>query len=314
MPGDPLGAATVVNDLVITALLDGTLVALDRATGAIVWQTKAPGGINGWMAAAGDLLVVPVGNGAPPSLVAYGLRLTRRPVARGRLPDSGLPGRNRLNRGAERPRKRDADRRGSPPLESTDLPVALRVHRRRVDARARDRAPRRGLPVHVRAADAHGDRGDGRGARAFHPSHRWPFVVIMFGFVLFVAGGAARESLHTLGDLSASRSITPDILTLPGYVLLGLGLLGFAHVRRGGFDFDSLLDAVLVALAALAFVWSYLITPALQHEHAPLKVRLVLVGYPGDVGVHGRDRHADRDRGRQGPAARAASAAGRARR
>ncbi len=118
------------------------------------------------------------------------------------------------------------------------------------------------------------------GARTFRPSHRWPFVVIMFGFVLFVAGGAARESLHTLGDLSASRSITPDALTLPGYVLLGLGLLGFAHARRGGFDFDSLLDAVLVALAALAFAWSYLITPALQHEHAPLKVRLVLVCYP----------------------------------
>ena len=107
------------------------------------------------------------------------------------------------------------------------------------------------------------------GARAFDPSHRWPFVVIMFGFVMFVAGGAAGESLHTLGDLSASRSITPDILTLPGYLLLGLGLLGSAHPRRGGFDFDSMLDAVLVALAALAFVWSYLITPALAHEHAP---------------------------------------------
>ena len=57
------------------------------------------------------------------------------------------------------------------------------------------------------------------GARAFRPSHRWPFVVIMIGFFLFVAGGAARESLNTLGDLSAGRSIVPDVLTLPGYVL-----------------------------------------------------------------------------------------------
>ncbi len=73
VPGDPLGATTVVNDLVLTALLDGTIVALNRMTGAIVWQTKAPGGINGWMAVAGGLLVVPVGNGAPPSLVAYEL-------------------------------------------------------------------------------------------------------------------------------------------------------------------------------------------------------------------------------------------------
>jgi outer membrane protein assembly factor BamB len=73
VPGDPLGAATVVNDLVFTALLDGTVVALDRATGKTVWQTKAPGGVNGWMAVAGDQLVVPAGNGQPPRLVAYRL-------------------------------------------------------------------------------------------------------------------------------------------------------------------------------------------------------------------------------------------------
>src|ERR1700712_5151274 len=56
------------------------------------------------------------------------------------------------------------------------------------------------------------------GARAFRPSHRWPFVVILVGFFMFVLGGAARESLGTLGDLTAGRSIVPDILTLPGYV------------------------------------------------------------------------------------------------
>jgi len=74
VPGDPLGAATVVNDLVFTALLDGTIVALDRATGKIVWKTRAPGGINGWMSVAGNQLIVPVGNGQPPSVVAYALR------------------------------------------------------------------------------------------------------------------------------------------------------------------------------------------------------------------------------------------------
>lgn len=73
VPGDPMGAATVVNDLVLTSLLDGQILALDRATGTIVWRTTAPGGINGWMAAAGDLLVVPVGNAEPPRLVAYRL-------------------------------------------------------------------------------------------------------------------------------------------------------------------------------------------------------------------------------------------------
>ena len=71
VPGDPLGGVTVVNDLVFTALLGGKVVALDRSSGDIVWQRDAPGGINGWMAASGDELVVPVGSANPPRLVAY---------------------------------------------------------------------------------------------------------------------------------------------------------------------------------------------------------------------------------------------------
>ncbi|HEY3831940.1 MAG TPA: PQQ-binding-like beta-propeller repeat protein [Acidimicrobiia bacterium] len=71
--GDPLGGATVVNDLVFSALLDGTIVALDRSTGAIVWKYKAAGGINGWMAAVGDTLYVPVGMAQPPQLLALRL-------------------------------------------------------------------------------------------------------------------------------------------------------------------------------------------------------------------------------------------------
>ena len=74
MPGDPLGGTAVVGDLVVTALLDGTLVALDRADGREVWTMAPGGGINGWLAALDDRLIVPVGNGDPPSLVAVGLR------------------------------------------------------------------------------------------------------------------------------------------------------------------------------------------------------------------------------------------------
>jgi len=75
VPGDPTGGATVVNDLVFTATLQGKLLALDRATGATVWTWDAPGGINAWMSAADDLLVVPVGLPNPALLV--GLRLPR---------------------------------------------------------------------------------------------------------------------------------------------------------------------------------------------------------------------------------------------
>jgi outer membrane protein assembly factor BamB len=73
VPGDPLGGAIVVNDLVLTALLGGELVAIDRGTGKIVHTIDLPGGVNGWMVAVGDDLIVPVGNSNPPQLLAYRL-------------------------------------------------------------------------------------------------------------------------------------------------------------------------------------------------------------------------------------------------
>jgi glucose dehydrogenase len=84
VPGDPLGATTVVNDLVFTSTFQGELLALDRATGRIVWRYQAPGGINGWPAVAGDLLVVPVGLAEPPRLLA--LRLGRRTATTSTVP------------------------------------------------------------------------------------------------------------------------------------------------------------------------------------------------------------------------------------
>jgi outer membrane protein assembly factor BamB len=73
VPGDPLGGATVVGDLVLTATFQGTMLALRRDTGEIVWERDAGGGVNGWPAVAGDLLLWPVGMADPPVLVALGL-------------------------------------------------------------------------------------------------------------------------------------------------------------------------------------------------------------------------------------------------
>ncbi len=72
VPGDPMGGATVVNDLVLTGTYQGQLVALDRATGKIVATIDVGNGIAGWPAAVGDLLLVPTGTvGRPGTLLAY---------------------------------------------------------------------------------------------------------------------------------------------------------------------------------------------------------------------------------------------------
>jgi alcohol dehydrogenase (cytochrome c) len=77
VPEMPLGAATVSNDLVITTLYDGELVALSRSTGAIVFTLKLPTSTNAPIAIAGNSVIIPAG--APytgkgrgqPQVVAY---------------------------------------------------------------------------------------------------------------------------------------------------------------------------------------------------------------------------------------------------
>ena len=78
--GLPFGAATVSNDLVFTTLYPGILVAINRKTGAMVYQHKLPTSTNAPIAIAGDTLLVPAGgptaetSGGHPQLVAYTVR------------------------------------------------------------------------------------------------------------------------------------------------------------------------------------------------------------------------------------------------
>jgi outer membrane protein assembly factor BamB len=67
------GGVTVVNDLVITATINGEIIALLREDGSEVWRYQAPGGIIAWPAVAGDTLIYPVGIGREPVVLALRL-------------------------------------------------------------------------------------------------------------------------------------------------------------------------------------------------------------------------------------------------
>ena len=73
----PLGGATVSNDLVFTTALGGTVGALSRKDGSIVWTAQLPAGSNSTLAIAGDTLLVGAGVGRTssqqPVVVAYQL-------------------------------------------------------------------------------------------------------------------------------------------------------------------------------------------------------------------------------------------------
>jgi alcohol dehydrogenase (cytochrome c) len=77
----PDGAATVSNDLVFTTLYSGTLIALNRTTGAIVYRRALPTSTNAPLAVFGNTVLVAAGGpetsakggGGDPQLVAYTL-------------------------------------------------------------------------------------------------------------------------------------------------------------------------------------------------------------------------------------------------
>jgi alcohol dehydrogenase (cytochrome c) len=85
VPAMPLGATTVSNDLVFTTLYTGVLIALNRNTGAIVYEHQLPTSANAPIAIAGNTILVPAGGpslygpkGGSPQLVAYTVSLGSR--------------------------------------------------------------------------------------------------------------------------------------------------------------------------------------------------------------------------------------------
>jgi outer membrane protein assembly factor BamB len=54
-------APTVVNDLVFAATFDGTMYAFDRDSGREMWKTSLPAGFNAGLAISGDTLLAPAG-------------------------------------------------------------------------------------------------------------------------------------------------------------------------------------------------------------------------------------------------------------
>jgi diguanylate cyclase (GGDEF)-like protein len=114
------------------------------------------------------------------------------------------------------------------------------------------------------------------------PSRVWPWTAIALALALFMAAGVARSSLPTMGNLTASRPLLPDLLALFGYALLASGLLGFSRRRTRGARRQSsvVLDGLIAALALAALAWVFVVQTILLQDHVPMQVTLALIAYP----------------------------------
>jgi len=120
------------------------------------------------------------------------------------------------------------------------------------------------------------------GIRVHRPRSAWPWWSIAVALALFMAGMVARNQMHTLGNLGPHRSLVPDMITLPGYLVLAVGLLGFSQsaneTRRH--KIGIALDGTIAALSILACAWVFLIDPILFTHGTPLASRAALIAYP----------------------------------
>ncbi len=121
-----------------------------------------------------------------------------------------------------------------------------------------------------------------RGIVANAAAPRGPWLAIAAALLLFMVTAYLRTEDQTLGDLTASRSLVPDAVGFPAYLILGAGLALLVRHRRkliGGLV-DLSLDAAVAALAAMSLAWVFMASPAMAGAHAPLTVKALFILYP----------------------------------
>ena len=113
------------------------------------------------------------------------------------------------------------------------------------------------------------------------PSLVWPWACLVVAFVLFLANNVAKSTFHPLGNLTATRSFVPDMIALPAYVLLAVGLVGFSRTRvRGAARTSVVLDGLIAALALASLAWAFGVEPVLLQRQVPILIKMVLTAYP----------------------------------
>ncbi len=118
------------------------------------------------------------------------------------------------------------------------------------------------------------------GLRQHRPQLRWPWWAMVATGLLWAIAGVAREATDATGDLSANRSLIPDLFAVPGYVVFGVALYGLLRARRAADDYGARLDGVMLGAGALLLLNELLIRPTLRIEGSWVMARIAIAIYP----------------------------------
>jgi diguanylate cyclase (GGDEF)-like protein len=117
------------------------------------------------------------------------------------------------------------------------------------------------------------------GASRCQATPRWPaWALVLSGLFWLVAGALA---FGAGGDLSDTRSLLPDLFSIPGYLLFAGGIWGILHARRRRSDDSSMaLDVAILTLGATLVVYQVIIVPTLAIPDAWVPAQTVVAFYP----------------------------------
>ena len=117
------------------------------------------------------------------------------------------------------------------------------------------------------------------GARRNVPGRRLPWYLFALGQTLYVLGDVFSDNYgRFFGRPLPSVSIA-DAFYLTFYLPLIAGLLLLIRERRGAQDRESLVDSLVITVAAAAFSWTFLMAPG-AHQAASMPTKLVALAYP----------------------------------
>ena len=117
------------------------------------------------------------------------------------------------------------------------------------------------------------------GARRNVRGRRLPWYLFALGQTLYVLGDVFSDNYGLFfGGALPSVSIA-DAFYLAFYLPLIAGILLLIRERRGAQDRESLVDSLVITVAATAFSWTFLMAPG-AHQASSLPTKLVALAYP----------------------------------
>jgi diguanylate cyclase (GGDEF)-like protein/PAS domain S-box-containing protein len=118
------------------------------------------------------------------------------------------------------------------------------------------------------------------GARMNKRSRRLPWYLFAVGQTLFVTGDALAYNYERIFGTPLPFPSIADAFYLAFYPLLVAGMLVLIRERNEARDSASLIDALIITVAAATFSWIYLMAPYAHDHTLTLPTKLTSIAYP----------------------------------